>query len=85
MNGGNTMNYDHEYFDRNDGQITKVKHKQRKFFANASFLGHLKPTVRNTNKAMHTNKNNFARKRSIPFQSNPRQIFGPGINNPGCF
>ena len=78
------MNYDHEYFDRDDGQITKVTDKQRKFFANASFLGHLKPTLRNTNKAMRTNKNNFGRKRSIPFQSNPRQIFGPGINNPDC-
>ena len=46
------MNYDHEYFDKDDGQITKVTDKQRKFFANASFLGHLKPTLRNTNKAM---------------------------------
>ena len=78
------MDYDYEYFAKDDGQITKVTDKQRKFFANASFLGHLKPTLRNTNKAMCTNKNNLAKKRFIPFQENPRQIFGPGINNPDC-
>ena len=59
------MNYDHEYLDRDDGQITKVTDKQRKFFANASFLGNLKPNLRNTNKAICTNKNNLAKKREV--------------------
>ena len=78
------MNYDYEDFDRCDGQINKVAEIQRKFFANASFLGHLKPTSHNANKATRTNKHNLARKRSLPSDATSRQIFGPGINNPGC-